>query len=171
MLGPVIWKGPGGSELTLVMRVSGPTLLGSPVPPVPNRNWSCGGRPGSPPGIVRMKATGGFLHAGEIRRRQGLVEHLARRAGADEEVARAVRRRDDLELMPLGEIRPGRAVSLDDALRQQVEHALVLALRHIGREQMVEAAVLADDDDHVLDRTRGLGSCRRPCRDRRRGRP
>ena len=97
-----------------------------------------------------------ILHAGEIRRRQGLVEHLARRAGADEEVAGAVRWRDDLELMPLGEIRPGRAVGLDDALRQQVEHALVLALRHIGREQMVEAAVLADDDDHVLDRTRGL---------------
>ena len=96
-----------------------------------------------------------ILHAAEIRRRQGLVEEFTRRAGADEEVAGAVRRRGDLELMALGEIRPGRAVGLDDALRQQVEHALVPVLRHIGREQMIEAAVLADDDDNVLDRTLG----------------
>ena len=54
MFGPVSWNGPGGRLLTLVMRVSGPTLTDRPVPPVPNRNWSAGGRPGSPPGMLRM---------------------------------------------------------------------------------------------------------------------
>ena len=60
MVGPVIWNGPGGRPFTLVMRVSGPSLNGRPVPPVPNRNCSFAGRPGSPPGIVRMAAAGGF---------------------------------------------------------------------------------------------------------------
>src|ERR1700724_4602672 len=60
MGGPVIWNGPGGRVLTLVMRVSGPTLFGRPVPPVPNRNWSAAGSPGSPPGRRRMPAPGGF---------------------------------------------------------------------------------------------------------------
>src|ERR1700692_1574825 len=60
MVGPVNWNGPGGRLLTLVMRVSGPTLFGRPVPPVPNRNWSAAGRPGSPPGRPRMAAAGGF---------------------------------------------------------------------------------------------------------------
>src|SRR5215467_2850736 len=58
MVGPVIWNGPDGSVLTLVMRESGPSVAASPVPPVPNRNWDCGGRPGSPPGMPRMKASG-----------------------------------------------------------------------------------------------------------------
>src|SRR5215469_1217131 len=60
MFGPVIWNGPGGSVFTLVMRVSGPTVLGRPVPPVPNRNCSEVGSPGSPPGRVRIAAAGGF---------------------------------------------------------------------------------------------------------------
>src|SRR5690348_5123370 len=58
MVGPVIWNGPGGRLLTLLMRVSGPSVNGSPVPPVPNRNCWFGGRPGSPPGMVRMTAAG-----------------------------------------------------------------------------------------------------------------
>src|SRR5215472_2954638 len=42
IVGPVIWNGPGGSALTLVMRVSGPSVVARPVPPVANRNCDCG---------------------------------------------------------------------------------------------------------------------------------
>jgi hypothetical protein len=62
--------------------------------------------------------------------------------------------------MCLLEIGPGNRVlagiELDDALRQQVHHALAGAFGHVGREHVVEAAVLADDDDDVLDRRPGL---------------
>ena len=37
MCGPVSWNGPGGSVVTLLMRVSGPSVKLSPVPPVPYR--------------------------------------------------------------------------------------------------------------------------------------
>src|SRR5580692_1691068 len=42
-------------------------------------------------------------------------------------------------------------VQLDDALREKVVHRFAF-LRHVGCEHMVEAAVLADDHDDVLDR-------------------
>src|SRR5882757_6618333 len=58
MVGPVNWNGPGGRLSTFVMRVSGPSVKASPVPPVPKRNWSWGDRPGSPPGMLRMAAYG-----------------------------------------------------------------------------------------------------------------
>ena len=94
----------GRQASTLVMRVSGPSVFGRPVPPVPNRNWSCGGRPGSPPGIVRKRRPADFAR----RARSGAAgtgRASARRAGADEEVAGAVRWRDDLERCP-GEFGP-----------------------------------------------------------------
>ena len=53
-------------------------------------------------------------------------------------------------LSPWRNWRTGEAVGLDDALGEQVQH-LVPARRLIGREHMVEGAVLADDDDDVLD--------------------
>src|SRR5205814_6584556 len=61
MVAPVIWNGPGGSVLTLVMRVSGPKVAARPVPPVPNRNWSAAARPGSPPGTPRTAANGALV--------------------------------------------------------------------------------------------------------------
>ena len=51
----------------------------------------------------------------------------------------------------LGEVRPGRSVGVDDALGEQIEHLLALVLRLIGGEHMIEAAILSDDDDDVLD--------------------
>src|SRR5262249_3938650 len=94
------------------------------------------------------------LHAGDVGRRQEAVEHLARSAGADEEIARTVGRRRDLELMRAGEVRSWRAIGFDDALGEQIAHPFI-ALGDIGCEQMIEAAVLADDDDDVLDWARG----------------
>ncbi len=44
-----------------------------------------------------------------------------------------------------------RAIGLDDAFGQQVVYRLALR-RLIGRIDMVERAVLADQQDHVLDR-------------------
>src|SRR5258708_34412180 len=60
MFAPVSWNGPGARVLTVVMRISGHTLFGRPVPPVPNRNWSAAGNPGSPPGRLRIAGAGGF---------------------------------------------------------------------------------------------------------------
>src|SRR2546421_6783125 len=44
-----------------------------------------------------------------------------------------------------------RSVGIDDALGQQVAYPLLCVSGHIGREQVIEAANLADDDDHVLE--------------------
>jgi hypothetical protein len=49
-----------------------------------------------------------------------------------------------------------RTVGVDDALRQQIQHRLTLVDRLIGREQMIEAAVLANNNDDVLDRRRRI---------------
>ena len=48
-------------------------------------------------------------------------------------------------------VRARRAVFLDDALRQQIVDVIAMR-RFVGREHVVEGAVLAHDDDHVLDR-------------------
>jgi hypothetical protein len=57
--------------------------------------------------------------------------------------------------MRAGEVRSRRAIGFDDSLREQIAHPLLGVTRNIGREQVIEAAVLADDDDDVLDRARG----------------
>jgi hypothetical protein len=49
----------------------------------------------------------------------------------------------------------GRAVGVDDPLGKEVFH-LIIATRNIGGEYMIEGAVLADEDDHVLDGRFGL---------------
>ena len=48
-------------------------------------------------------------------------------------------------------VRAGRSVGLHDAAREQVQHRLVLVDGLVGGEHVVEAAVFADDYDHVLD--------------------
>jgi Oxidoreductase family, C-terminal alpha/beta domain len=75
--------------------------------------------------------------------------------GADEKLS-AVRRGCDLELMRAIEIFVGRAVGLDDVFGQQVQHPLVVRLRPVGGEQVIKAAIFADDDDDMLDRRCGL---------------
>jgi hypothetical protein len=57
----------------------------------------------------------------------------------------------DLELMSPGKVPAGRNAGIDDALRQ-VADLFVLAPRHVSRQQTIEAAILASDDDDVLDR-------------------
>src|SRR3954470_7890994 len=47
---------------------------------------------------------------------------------------------------------PRRAVAVHDAFRDKIENALVLVPGTIRGEEMIEAAILADDHDHVLDR-------------------
>ena len=43
-------------------------------------------------------------------------------------------------------------VELDDATGEQIVDGVPALLRHVSREHVVEAAILADDDDDVLDR-------------------
>src|SRR6202040_1300616 len=49
-----------------------------------------------------------------------------------------------------------RAVGLDDVFGQQVQHPFIARLRRVGSEQVVKAAIFADDNDDMLDRRRGL---------------
>src|SRR5258708_18869842 len=49
-------------------------------------------------------------------------------------------------------IRTGRAIRVHDALRQQIGDGLIFSLRLVNAEQVVEAAVFAEQDDDVLDR-------------------
>uniref|UniRef100_UPI00384DC0A2 hypothetical protein n=1 Tax=Bradyrhizobium japonicum TaxID=375 RepID=UPI00384DC0A2 len=82
----------------------------------------------------------------------GVVGRLSDRRCADIERRLAGNR----VLLRLGEVRARRSVFVDDALRQQVGDRLSLALRLVDTEGVVEAAVLTDQDDHVLDRRGGL---------------
>jgi hypothetical protein len=50
------------------------------------------------------------------------------------------------------EILVGRAIGLDDVFGQQAQHPLIARLRHVGGEQVIEAAIFADDNDDMLDR-------------------
>jgi hypothetical protein len=52
----------------------------------------------------------------------------------------------------------GRAVLVYDAFGQQVQDRIA-ALWHVGAVEVIKAAVLADDDDHVLDRCRRVRRC------------
>src|SRR5262249_21756234 len=94
-------------------------------------------------------------YSADVGRGQRGVERLVAQPCADEELAEIGRRRD-LELMALGKILARCAIGIDDALGQQVQHLLVPAFWYVGGEQVIEAAVLADDDDDVLDRACGL---------------
>jgi hypothetical protein len=99
------------------------------------------------------------IEAGE---RQGHIGRLLAIVEADE-VARRERLRR-LELPCQFEVGPGRAVGLDDAFREQIRDAAVL--RHERREEMIEAAILADDHDDVLDWRCRLRLLRRRVRER-----
>jgi hypothetical protein len=63
-------------------------------------------------------------------------------------------------LVGLCEVRTGDRVlvrvELDDALGEQVVDRLAGPVGHVSGEHVIEAAVLADDDDDVLDRRPGL---------------
>ena len=50
----------------------------------------------------------------------------------------------------------GRAVGMDDASGEKICHVFA-RLGHIGRVDVVERAILADEHDHVLDRRDGVG--------------
>jgi hypothetical protein len=94
-------------------------------------------------------------NAAHIGCRQCRVELLVYHIRAAEEFA-AIGRGHDLELLALSEMRAWRAIGIDDAFGQKVEHPLVPALRLVGCEEVIEAPVLADDDDNVLDWRGGL---------------
>ena len=94
-------------------------------------------------GIARLAR-----RAPELGRRQRRIRRLGLGADVIARLAgRAVLRRRR-------EIRAGRAVLLDNSLRQQVRDSLAGA-RLIEAEDVIEGAVLADDDDHVPDGARG----------------
>jgi hypothetical protein len=95
------------------------------------------------------------LQAVHIGRWQSRVELLIHHIRAAEEFA-AIGGGHDLELMGLGEIRTWRAIGIDDAFGQKVQHMLSLLFWHISSEKVIEAAILADDDDDMLDRSRSL---------------
>jgi hypothetical protein len=56
-----------------------------------------------------------------------------------------------LALRGFGETRPRTAVLVDDSAREQVADRLARG-GLVGREQVIEAQVLSDDDDQMLDR-------------------
>jgi hypothetical protein len=64
-------------------------------------------------------------------------------------------------LLRLREVRTGRAVLVDDALRQQVRDGLALTLGLVDTEGVIETAVFTDQDNHVLDRRGRLDAVRR----------
>jgi hypothetical protein len=83
--------------------------------------------------------------------RRALIRHIR----AAEEFA-AIGGGHHLELMGLGEIRTWRAIGMDDAFGQKVQHLLSLLFWHISSEKVVEGAILADDDDDMLDQSPSL---------------
>ena len=80
-----------------------------------------------------------------------LFSGLSRKASVDRSVAGV--------LLGLVEIRPRAAIALNDALAQQVPDLLARG-RHVGGKDVIEAAILADDDDEVFDRRAGLAARR-----------
>src|SRR5262249_53335720 len=60
----------------------------------------------------------------------------------------------ELELLREVLVRTGRAVGVHDVLREKVRDRLAVP-RLVGPVDVVEGAVLSDDDDEVLDRSRG----------------
>src|SRR5689334_22158434 len=62
----------------------------------------------------------------------------------------------DLELVRLRKVRNWRAIGVDDPFGQEIQHLFGLAFRHISGEKMIETAILADDNDDVLDGRRSL---------------
>ena len=59
-------------------------------------------------------------------------------------------------LMGFYEVGSRSAIGFDDAFREQVPNCLV-ALGHVGGENVVEAAIFTDDHDDVFNRRGGLG--------------
>jgi hypothetical protein len=51
---------------------------------------------------------------------------------------------------------PGCAVLIRDAIGQDVRDRFLLPLRHVHTEGVIQSAVLADQDDNVLDRAFSL---------------
>src|SRR6202047_1401793 len=94
------------------------------------------------------------LDAADIRRRQNSIERLVLEIYADKILA-AIGRRRDLKLMGLGEIFPRRPIGVDNAFGQQVQYSLVPVFRQIGGVEVIEAAILPDNDEDVLDRRGG----------------
>ena len=62
-------------------------------------------------------------------------------------------------MLCFAEMRPRRAVWADDAFDQKVRNR-ISARRNMGAVEVIEALVLADNDDDVLDRA----GCRRAIR-------
>ena len=144
------------------MRGSGPVVPAAPVAPVVSKNRS----PGSKDGSITASRSSGRVKGGEVglglvRRpvqgwcRQGRVAGLVLRGDRDE-IAGLARGR---ELLCFGEMRPRRAVRADDAFDQKVRNRIP-ARRNMGAVEVIEALVLADNDDDVLDRA----GCRRAIR-------
>jgi len=58
--------------------------------------------------------------------------------------------------MRLREVRARRAILIDDALRQKVQHLLMPVFWLISGENMIEATIFANDDNDVFNRRSGL---------------
>ena len=91
-----------------------------------------------------------WANASYIGRRQRGIQFFMPQIRAAEEFG-AIGCRNDLILMSFGEIRARRAIGIYDSFGQEVPHPLLLPFRHICGEEMIEAAILADNDDDVLD--------------------
>src|SRR5262249_23256121 len=88
----------------------------------------------------------------EIGSRECGVKRFVRVRHADRVFA-AVGDGGYLKLVGLREIRSGSSVSVDNAFGEKGVDALALIGRNIGGVDVVEAAVFAHDNDHMLDGT------------------
>src|ERR1700739_1588468 len=58
--------------------------------------------------------------------------------------------------MRLGKVWAWRAIRINDALRQKVQYALIVVFGFIRGKKVIEAAVLANDNDDMFDGCSGL---------------
>ena len=124
--------------------------------------WQAGGAGGQEDEVTGLEVELGRRSA---HRREGRRRRIARRRVSSERVRRGqrgVRRLDGRadvegrlrrhrELTSEREVRPGGAIGVDDGLGHEVPDGLAM-LRPVRAEDVVEAPVLGDDDDDVLDR-------------------
>ncbi len=121
-------------------------------------------------GRIDVLFDAGFRDGPERRRRISCRRRGARRVGLRHHVGRAVRKFRDLrsadvigrltshrELLRQCEVRARRSVLVDNTLGQQVGDRLPFALRPVHTEGVIETAILADQDDDMVDRA--CGAC------------
>src|SRR5690349_9510725 len=64
--------------------------------------------------------------------------------------------------MGLAKVGARRAIRVDDAFGEKIANSFSAILRHVGGEDVIEAAIFTDDDDDMLNRAGGLDAIASP---------